>query len=163
MIERYCSLSVCISIFIFLPFLLVALQDASQPIMCAYKLVTCEFKWFGLQGTVESRIQKAYPRLFRNFHRQVFCWLDQWYGLTIDDIRRLEEQTKKELDEVCFSHVQKRCGFSSCTVKSRLDAMVSDRDKKYPCRKPSSVVAAYHGLVRFLDCSPQWSKHVCSL
>ena len=77
------------------------LQDTSQPIMCAYKLVTCEFKWFGLQGTVEGRIQKAYPRLFRNFHRQVFCWMDQWYGLTIEDIRRLEEETKKELDEVC--------------------------------------------------------------
>ena len=27
--------------------------------MCCYKLVTCEFKWFGLQGTVESRIQKV--------------------------------------------------------------------------------------------------------
>eukprot|EP00731_Ephydatia_muelleri_P022980 Em0015g563a len=74
-------------------------KDTSQPIMCAYKLVTCEFKWFGLQGTVEGRIQKAYPRLFRNFHRQVFCWMDQWYGLTIEDIRRLEEETKKELDE----------------------------------------------------------------
>ena len=27
--------------------------------MCCYKLVECEFKWFGLQGTVESRVQKV--------------------------------------------------------------------------------------------------------
>lgn len=101
--------------------------------MCCYKLVECEFKWFGLQGTVESRIQKAssppscysiflfdplcsslpslpfpfpsfqvYPRLFRNFHRQVFCWLDQWHHLSMEDIRKLEEETKKALDEVCL-------------------------------------------------------------
>lgn len=81
--------------------------------MCAYKLVTCEFKWFGLQGTVESRIQKAYPRLFRNFHRQVFCWLDQWYGLTIEDIRRLEEETKRELDEVCCNELSYFYGVGS--------------------------------------------------
>ena len=34
-------------------------KDTSRPIMCCYKLVECEFKWFGLQGTVESRIQKV--------------------------------------------------------------------------------------------------------
>lgn len=27
--------------------------------MCAYKLVTVEFKWFGLQNRVESFIQKV--------------------------------------------------------------------------------------------------------
>jgi hypothetical protein len=31
--------------------------------------------------------------------RQLFCWTDKWYGLTIDDIRAIEEQTKKDLDE----------------------------------------------------------------
>ena len=30
---------------------------------------------------------------------QLFCWLDQWYGLTMADIRALEEETKKKLDE----------------------------------------------------------------
>lgn len=74
-------------------------KETSDPIMCCYKLVECEFKWFGLQGTVESRIQKVYPRLFRNFHRQVFCWLEKWYGMSMDDIRRLEEETKANLDE----------------------------------------------------------------
>ena len=31
----------------------------TEPIMCCYNLVKCQFKWFGLQGTVESRIMKV--------------------------------------------------------------------------------------------------------
>lgn len=68
--------------------------------MCAYKLATVEFKWLGLQGKVESLIQKMERRLFTQFHRQLFCWIDKWIELTMDDIRRMEEDTKKELDEM---------------------------------------------------------------
>uniref|UniRef100_A0A3Q2VH07 Phosphatidylinositol transfer protein, alpha a n=1 Tax=Haplochromis burtoni TaxID=8153 RepID=A0A3Q2VH07_HAPBU len=70
------------------------------PHMCAYKLVTVNFKWFGLQNKVENFIQKQEKRLFTKFHRQVFCWLDKWIDLTMDDIRRMEEETQKELDEM---------------------------------------------------------------
>ena len=68
--------------------------------MTCYKLVTCEFKWFGLQSRVENLIQSSEKRLFTTFHRQVFCSIDRWYGLTIADIRALEEKTKQELDKV---------------------------------------------------------------
>lgn len=71
-----------------------------QPVMTCYKLVTCEFKWFGLQTRVEGFIQKAERRLFTNFHRQVFCWMDRWHGLTMEDIRAIEDNTKEELDRV---------------------------------------------------------------
>ncbi|XP_045597817.1 phosphatidylinositol transfer protein alpha isoform isoform X1 [Procambarus clarkii] len=70
-----------------------------DPVMTCYKLVTCEFKWFGLQARVEKFIQDAERRLFTNFHRQVFCWMDEWHGMTMDDIRRLEDKTKEELDQ----------------------------------------------------------------
>ena len=33
------------------------------------------------------------------FCLQVFCWMDKWHGMTMDDIRALEEKTKLELDE----------------------------------------------------------------
>ncbi|MGH0122566.1 UNVERIFIED_CONTAM: hypothetical protein FKN15_033657 [Acipenser sinensis] len=39
-------------------------------------------------------------RLFTNFHRQLFCWIDKWIELTMEDIRRMEDETKKELDEM---------------------------------------------------------------
>ncbi|XP_035481947.1 phosphatidylinositol transfer protein alpha isoform isoform X2 [Scophthalmus maximus] len=70
------------------------------PHMCAYKLVTVKFKWWGLQNKVESFIQKQEKRLFTNFHRQLFCWIDKWIELNMEDIRRMEEETRKELDEM---------------------------------------------------------------
>lgn len=38
--------------------------------------------------------------MFTNFHRQLFCWIDKWIDLNMEDIRRMEEETRKELDEV---------------------------------------------------------------
>ncbi|XP_071395925.1 phosphatidylinositol transfer protein alpha isoform-like [Centroberyx affinis] len=76
------------------------LNNPSCPHMCAYKLVTVKFKWFGLQNKIESFIQKLEKRLFANFHRQLFCWIDKWIDLSMDDIRHMEDETKAELDEM---------------------------------------------------------------
>ncbi|KAG5894188.1 hypothetical protein JTB14_037754 [Gonioctena quinquepunctata] len=73
-------------------------KEKINPVMTCYKLVTVEFKWFGLQSRIESFIQKSERRLFTNFHRQVFCWMDRWHGLTMEDIRAIEEKTKEELE-----------------------------------------------------------------
>lgn len=74
-------------------------ENTASPIMCCYKLVTVEFKWFGLQTRVENFIQKTNKYLLTKFHRQVFCWIDKWVHMNMDDIRRLEEKTKQELEE----------------------------------------------------------------
>ncbi|XP_054466331.1 phosphatidylinositol transfer protein beta isoform-like [Anoplopoma fimbria] len=70
------------------------------PRMCAYKLVTVRFKWWGLQNRVESFIHEQEERIFTNFHRQLFCWIDKWVELTMEDIRRMEAETQKELEEL---------------------------------------------------------------
>ncbi|XP_072244349.1 phosphatidylinositol transfer protein beta isoform [Leuresthes tenuis] len=70
------------------------------PRMCAYKLVTVKFKWWGLQTKVENFIHEQEKRIFTNFHRQLFCWIDKWVELTMDDIRRMEAETQRELDEL---------------------------------------------------------------
>ncbi|GLD52374.1 phosphatidylinositol transfer protein beta isoform isoform X2 [Lates japonicus] len=70
------------------------------PKMCAYKLVTVKFKWWGLQTKVENFIHEQEKRIFTNFHRQLFCWIDKWVDLTMDDIRRMEAETQRELDEM---------------------------------------------------------------
>ena len=90
------------------------LQSTVEPVMTAYKLVTVQFKWWGLQDRVENFIHTTEKRLFTNFHRQVinivrmaeiimtvqvFCWMDKWHGMTMEDIRALEEETKNKLDE----------------------------------------------------------------
>lgn len=72
-------------------------RDTTTPIMCAYKLCTVEFKWFGIQGRVEKFIQSSERRLFTKFHRQLFCWIDKWHGLTMEDIRRIEDEVQREL------------------------------------------------------------------
>jgi len=69
-----------------------------QPMMCAYKLVTYQFKWKLIGSRVENFIGVAERRIFLNFHRQVFCWTDRWHGMTMEDIRKLEEETKEQLD-----------------------------------------------------------------
>jgi len=75
-------------------------EKSQDPVMTCYKLYHVEFKWRGLQTVVENMVVKSIRRLLFNFHRQVFCWLDKWHGMTIEDIRKLEEQTKKDLDEM---------------------------------------------------------------
>ncbi|KAJ1149866.1 hypothetical protein NDU88_002665 [Pleurodeles waltl] len=75
-------------------------QQRDCPHICAYKLVTVKFKWRGLQNKVENFIHKQECRLFTNFHWQLFCWLDRWVELTMEDIRRMEDETKRELDEM---------------------------------------------------------------
>jgi len=76
-----------------------AWKSVVEPVMTAYKLVTINFKWWGLQTKVEDFMHSTYRRIFLNFHRQVFCWTDKWHGMTMDDIRALEDKTKEELDE----------------------------------------------------------------
>ncbi|XP_005108022.1 phosphatidylinositol transfer protein alpha isoform [Aplysia californica] len=74
-------------------------MNAVKPVMCCYKLVKVWFKWFGLQKRMESFILTQEQRLFLNFHRQVVCWQDNYHGSTIEDIRRIEAQTKEDLEK----------------------------------------------------------------
>ncbi|KAI8341326.1 hypothetical protein BC941DRAFT_499892 [Chlamydoabsidia padenii] len=69
-----------------------------EPVMTCYKLVYIEFKWFGLQTRVESYLAGAIRGMLLKFHRQMFGWMDKWYGLTMADIRELEKEIKAELD-----------------------------------------------------------------
>uniref|UniRef100_A0A3B1JAE9 Phosphatidylinositol transfer protein beta isoform n=1 Tax=Astyanax mexicanus TaxID=7994 RepID=A0A3B1JAE9_ASTMX len=91
-------------------------SNPESPRMCAYKLVTVKFKWWGLQNKVESFIHKQEKRIFTNFHRQLFCWIDRWVDLTMEDIRRMEAETQKELEEVC---VHKNKTMLTCSYPDR--------------------------------------------
>ena len=53
-------------------------KNEVEPVMTCYKLVTIEFKWWGIQKKVEDFIFQTEKRLFLNQHRQVFCWIDKW-------------------------------------------------------------------------------------
>jgi len=76
-------------------------RETEKPIMCSYKLCKVEFRYWGFQTRTEAFIHKAALRdVFLLGHRQVFCWLDEWLGLTMEDIRKIELETQKELEEL---------------------------------------------------------------
>lgn len=67
-------------------------RDTCDPVMCCYKLVFVECSWMVMWGTMENFMVKQYPRLFRLFHRQLLCTMDQWIDLTMEDVRELEAE-----------------------------------------------------------------------
>ncbi len=50
-----------------------------------------------MQTLVENQTLEQYKKMLVAFYQQVYCWTDEWYGLTMEDIRELERETKEEL------------------------------------------------------------------
>lgn len=71
--------------------------DKSDPIMTAYKVVRYSFKYWGIQTKAESYIEGMESKLFTTTMRQSFCLIDDWFGLTMDDIRRMEAEVVADL------------------------------------------------------------------
>ncbi|XP_051924682.1 membrane-associated phosphatidylinositol transfer protein 2-like isoform X5 [Hippocampus zosterae] len=68
------------------------------PVMCAYKLCKVEFRYWGMQSKIERFIHDVGLRkVMVRAHRQAWCWQDEWYGLTMEDIRQLELETQLTL------------------------------------------------------------------
>ncbi|XP_014911462.1 membrane-associated phosphatidylinositol transfer protein 2-like isoform X7 [Poecilia latipinna] len=73
-------------------------NPGKTPIMCAYKLCKVEFRYWGMQSKIERFIHDVGLRkVMVHAHRQAWCWQDEWYGLTMDDIRQLELETQLAL------------------------------------------------------------------
>ncbi|CAL9682349.1 unnamed protein product [Knipowitschia caucasica] len=73
-------------------------NPGQNPVMCAYKLCKVEFRYWGMQSKIERFIHDVGLRkVMVRAHRQAWCWQDEWYGLTIDDIRLLELETQLAL------------------------------------------------------------------
>ncbi|KAG7161813.1 Cytoplasmic phosphatidylinositol transfer protein 1-like [Homarus americanus] len=74
-------------------------RDYSDIIMCSYKLVDVSFQVFGLQTRIEDFAQRAIRNILLIGHRQAFAWIDEWYGMTIEDVRDYECGMQKETNE----------------------------------------------------------------
>ncbi|KAJ6636313.1 Protein retinal degeneration B, partial [Pseudolycoriella hygida] len=69
--------------------------DVNMSRMCAYKLCRVEFRYWGMQTKLEKFIHDtALRKTMYHAHRQAWVWQDEWYGMTMDDIRELERQTQ---------------------------------------------------------------------
>ncbi|XP_070780306.1 membrane-associated phosphatidylinositol transfer protein 2-like isoform X4 [Enoplosus armatus] len=73
-------------------------NHGQSPVMCAYKLCKVEFRYWGMQSKIERFIHDmGLRKVMVRAHRQAWCWQDEWYGLTIEDIRQLELETQLAL------------------------------------------------------------------
>ncbi|KAK2818639.1 hypothetical protein Q5P01_024200 [Channa striata] len=76
----------------------ISQSPGQSPVMCAYKLCKVEFRYWGMQSKIERFIHDVGLRkVMVRAHRQAWCWQDEWYGLTIEDIRQLELETQLAL------------------------------------------------------------------
>ena len=108
-------------------------RDTTQPIMCSYKLVDVRFDMmYLLQGKIEQTVHNVRLLLFfRNYfvnfwqaireillvgHIQAFAWIDEWFGMTLQDVRdyeaRMQEETNEKVrHEDAFVHFISICCF----------------------------------------------------
>ncbi|XP_041079537.1 membrane-associated phosphatidylinositol transfer protein 2 isoform X11 [Polyodon spathula] len=98
-------------------------NPGKMPIMCAYKLCKVEFRYWGMQSKIERFIHDvALRKVMVRAHRQAWCWQDEWYGLSIADIRQLEHETQLML-------AQKMAEFSCNDEAEQNGASTSPADK----------------------------------
>ncbi|CAK4155044.1 unnamed protein product [Aphanomyces euteiches] len=68
-----------------------------QPVMTCHKLVRVQFDYWGFQNSVEKAVCDRQRRLFHLSLRQAQCLSHKWNGLTMADIRVLEENIQRKL------------------------------------------------------------------
>jgi Mg-chelatase subunit ChlI len=74
-------------------------QKKVDHVMCAYKLVTIKVAVFGFQTKAESYAMGTETQIFLKFHQQLFCWLDEWYGLSLSEILEQEKKIYAEMNK----------------------------------------------------------------
>ncbi|KAE8734799.1 Phosphatidylinositol transfer protein 1 isoform 2 [Hibiscus syriacus] len=66
--------------------------DKCNPVMTAYKLVTINVPYWGFGCKLEQALLAAERALFVESHRNCFRWIDEWFGMTMEQLSELEEQ-----------------------------------------------------------------------
>jgi len=78
-------------------------EQTCDPVLCIYKVVRCNFDFGPFQKKAEALCQSAGMRdLLVPFHRQVFCWIDEWYPMTMEEVALFEKKCFDKLNEVQY-------------------------------------------------------------
>ncbi|PHJ19255.1 phosphatidylinositol transfer protein [Cystoisospora suis] len=74
-------------------------KKPQYPLMTCYKLFIIDFPYFGfMAGKIENWIVGAMKDVLLGYHRKAVCWMDEWYDLTMADIRVMEDEVKEKID-----------------------------------------------------------------
>ncbi|XP_010253533.1 PREDICTED: phosphatidylinositol transfer protein 1-like isoform X2 [Nelumbo nucifera] len=79
--------------------LLEGWQDRCDPVMTAYKLVTIDAPYWGFGYRLEQTFLAGERALFLESHANCFAWIDEWFGMTMEQIRELERQSDFSLNK----------------------------------------------------------------
>jgi len=74
-------------------------RDTTTPISWCYKLVTIKAKVFAIQSKAEEYAMNMERDIFLRFHKQLFVWMDEWLGLSLEEIIQCEEKFQLEMKE----------------------------------------------------------------
>ncbi|XP_072290153.1 membrane-associated phosphatidylinositol transfer protein 2-like isoform X6 [Eucyclogobius newberryi] len=116
-------------------------NPGKTPIMCAYKLCKVEFRYWGMQSKIERFIHDVGLRkVMVRAHRQAWCWQDEWYGLTMEDIRQLELETQLDL-------ARKMAQFCQAEEATEVNGGASSPDKEQEAKEAISSIEAEEVVV----------------
>ncbi|CAM4728880.1 unnamed protein product [Leuciscus chuanchicus] len=133
-------------------------NPGKMPVMCAYKLCKVEFRYWGMQSKIERFIHDVGLRkVMVRAHRQAWCWQDEWYGLTMEDIRQLELETQLALQ-------QKMAQYSCNEEGGENNGPVTSSEKELEAKEANSSTEA-EGTTRTMgdtlqargELTKQWS------
>ncbi|XP_051539751.1 membrane-associated phosphatidylinositol transfer protein 2-like isoform X4 [Myxocyprinus asiaticus] len=111
-------------------------NPGTMPVMCAYKLCKVEFRYWGMQSKIERFIHDVGLRkVMVRAHRQAWCWQDEWYGLTMEDIRQLELETQLAL-------AQKMAQYSCNEESGENNGTVTNPEKELENKEAISSIEA---------------------
>ncbi|KAJ1297638.1 hypothetical protein BS78_01G392400 [Paspalum vaginatum] len=79
-------------------------MDSCRPVMTTYKLVIMDAPIWGLGERLEDCIIAGERALFLACHRLCFAWIDEWHGMTLEQIREMERQTDMLLKKTLIKH-----------------------------------------------------------
>ncbi|MEQ2247294.1 Membrane-associated phosphatidylinositol transfer protein 2, partial [Ilyodon furcidens] len=120
-------------------------NPGKTPIMCAYKLCKVEFRYWGMQSKIERFIHDVGLRkVMVRAHRQAWCWQDEWYGLTIEDIRQLELETQLAL-------ARKMAQFCQVDEDAEANGGAPSSDKEQEAKEAMSSIAAEETVTRSVE------------
>lgn len=75
-------------------------QQTCDPCMVAYKFITVDAPYWGFGPQLEKYISKVMQRkLNLETNRKAVCWMDEWIGLTMEDVRRMEKETFERMNQ----------------------------------------------------------------
>ncbi|XP_049776490.1 cytoplasmic phosphatidylinositol transfer protein 1 [Schistocerca nitens] len=116
-------------------------RDKTSPIMCSYKLVQVSFEVWGLQTRVEEMIQRSIREILLLGHRQAFAWIDEWHGMTLEDVRAYEGRMQKETNtKVTGGNTEPPSSPRPSTAGAPVDALTNITDT--PAALPDTVTSS---------------------